>query len=147
MKTATPAKRSCVTFVGAATLAVLTLGFTCTVQARDHVSISVGIGVPGIQVRAANGFPIYTQPRPVYVQPAQIYYAAPQPIYYGSQPVYVLQQPVYYSPQPVYVQPQPVYYDRPYGRRHHGGFYAQEFRSGYGGSEYAPDRAPIYYRR
>ena len=146
MKTATHAKRSGMTFVGAAALAVLALGFTCTVQARDNVSISVGIGLPGIQIGAANGFPIYTQPRPVYVQPAQIY-AALQPIYYGSQPVYVLQQPVYYGPQPVYIQPQPMYYGRPYGRRHHGGYYAQELRSGYGGPEYAPDRAPIYYRR
>lgn len=146
MKTAIHANRTCVTFVCAASLAILAMGFTCTVQARDNVSISVGIGLPGIQAGVANGFPIYTQPHPVYVQPAQIY-AAPPPIYYGSQPLYVLPQPVYYGPQPVYVQSQPVYYGRPYGRRHHGGYYAQELRPGYGGPEYAPGHAPIYYRR
>lgn len=145
MKTACNANRSCVTVVGAATLMVLAIGFTCTVQARDNVSFSVGIGLPGMQAGVANGFPIYAQPHPIYVQPAQIY-VAPAPTYYGSQPFYVTQQPVYYGNQPVYVQPQPVYYGRPHGRRHHGGYYIQAPPPGYG-SGYAPNYAPVYNRR
>ena len=145
MKTACNAKRSCANFVGTATLLVLATGLTCTVQARDNVSISVGIGLPGMQAGVGNSFPGYAQPHPIYVQPAQIY-VAPAPVYYGSQPFYVAQQPIYYGTQPVYAQPQPVYYGRSHGRRHHGGNYIQAPRPDYGGG-YTPNYAPIYYRR
>ncbi len=128
MKTSLNSKR---TGLIAATLAVAAFGFAGAAQARDNVSFSVGIGVPGVQVGVTNAYPVYTQPvyqQPVYVQPA---------------PVYVQPRPVYYSPQPVYVAPQPVYL-RP-GRHHgyRGGYYVQGPRPGY----YAPGYAPVYYRR
>lgn len=145
MTTTFSANRSCVSFVGAATLAVLAMGFTCQVQARDPVYISLGIAVPGLQAGVANGFPVYTQPPLVYAQPAPVYIQPPQ-ILYGSQPVYVIQQPNYYGPHPVYLQPQPIYYGRHHGRRHQGGYYTRPDGPGYA-SGYAPGYVPGYYRR
>ncbi|MES2511906.1 MAG: hypothetical protein V4625_18425 [Pseudomonadota bacterium] len=115
----------------AATLAVAAFGFAGAAQARDNVSFSVGIGVPGVQVGVTNAYPVYTQPvyqQPVYVQPA---------------PVYVQPRPVYYGPQPVYVAPQPVYLRPGRHHGHRGGYYVQAPRHGY----YAPGYAPVYYRR
>jgi hypothetical protein len=111
----------------AATLVVAAFGFAGAAQARDNVSFSVGIGVPGVQVGVTNAYPVYQQP--VYVQPA---------------PVYVQPRPVYYGPPPVYVAPQPVYYAPPPRHRHRpGGYYVQAPRPGF----YGPGYAPVYYRR
>ncbi len=130
MKTVFNSKR---TGLIAATLAVAAFGFAGAAQARDNVSFSVGIGVPGVQVGVTNAYPVYSQP--VYVQPA--------PVYVQPAPVYVQPRPVYYGPQPVYYAPQPVYV-RP--GRHHGhrgnGYYVQAPRHGYG-----PGYAPVYYSR
>ena len=125
MKTAIKANRSVALAGAAATLALAAMGFAGAAQARDNVSFSVGIGVPGVQVGVTNAYPVYQQP--VYVQPAPVYYQ-PAPVYYRPRPVYVQPAPVYYAPQP-------VYYGRPHGHghRHHGGYYAQ------------PGYAPVYY--
>ena len=116
-----------------AVLAMAAMGFAGVAKARD-VSISVGIGVPGVLIGATNAYPVYSYPRPIYVQPAPVYY----------QPA-----PVYYAATPVYVVPQPVYYQRPNGWKHghykkhkkhdrdddrHGGYYGQGY-------------APVYYQR
>jgi hypothetical protein len=128
MKTAIKTNRSLALAGAAATLAVAAMGFAGAAQARDNVSFSVGIGVPGVQVGVTNAYPVYQQP--VYVQPAPVYYQ-PAPVYY---------------PRPVYVVPQPVYYGRPHGHRHGGGYYVQAPRPGYG---YGPGyrAAPVYYQR
>lgn len=135
MKTTSNAKRAGWMAGLVATLAVAAMGFAGAAQARDNISFSVGIGVPGVQFGVANAYPVYVQPQPVYVQPA---------------PVYVQPQPVYYGAQPIYVQPQPVYYGRPHGHRRHGGYYVQAPGPGYGpnyGHGYARGYAPVYYRR
>ena len=117
MKTSIKANRSVAVACVAATLAIAAMGFAGAAQARDNVSFSVGIGVPGVVIGATNAYPVY--PQPVYVQPAPVYY----------EPV-----PVYYQ-QPVYLAPQPVFYGRPHGwKKHHGGGY------------YGPGYAPVYYR-
>ncbi|MES2414857.1 MAG: hypothetical protein V4614_13715 [Pseudomonadota bacterium] len=132
MKTSLISKR---TGLMAATVALAAFGFAGAAQARDNVTFSVGIGVPGVHVGVSNAYPaypVYTQP-PVYVQPA---------------PVYVQPRPVYYGPRPVYVAPAPVYIARPRHHRKHGGYYVQAPRPGYyAPAGYAPGYAPGYYRR
>ncbi|MEO6016744.1 MAG: hypothetical protein ABIP46_05770 [Polaromonas sp.] len=129
MKTFNKSNRTVAMAGVAATLALAAMGFAGAAQARDNVSFSVGIGVPGVAVGVTNAYPVYQQP--VYVQPA--------PVYYQPAPVYYRPAPVYYQPAPVYVAPQPVYYGRPHGwhGRHGGGYYV------------APQRgyAPVYYGR
>ena len=116
-------------------MALAAMGFAGAAQARDNVSFSVGIGVPGVQVGVSNAYPVYGYPQQVLVQ-------AP-PVYMQPSPVYMAPVPVYYG-QPVYVAPQPVYYGRPHGhhKRHGGGYYGQAPHPGYG-----PAYAPVYYRR
>lgn len=71
-----------------AALALATTAFAGEVQARENVSISLGIAVPGVSVGINNGFnQPYYGPRAVYVQPAPVY-VQPQPIYYAPQPYY-----------------------------------------------------------
>lgn len=83
--------------VGAAAL----LGIATAAQA--HVSIGVGIGIPG----------------PVYAAPA---YAAP--VYAPPPVVYAPPPPVIYAPPPPVVYAPPVYYRPWYPHRHwHGGYY------------------------
>ena len=115
----------------AATLALAAVGFAGTAQARDNVSFSVGIGVPGVQVGVTNAYPVY-QSYPVYQAP--VYQA---PVYVQPQPVYVQPRPVYVQPRPVYIQPQPVYYPRPH-----------YYRPGFGPRPivYAPAGYPPGYR-
>lgn len=91
-------------------LAALGVGFALAAsagvaQARDDVSWSVGIGVPGVVVGASN-YPSYSYraPAPVYYAPPPVYYAPPRPVYYAP--------PVVYSPPP-------AYYYRDRGHRHH----------------------------
>ena len=130
MKTTLNSKRA---GLMAATLAVAAFGFAGAAQARDNVSFSVGIGVPGVHVGVTNHAypvyraPVYVQPAPVYVQPRPVY--VPRPVYYGP-------QPIYYSAPPVYVRP-----GRHHGHRHGG--YVQAPGPGY----YAPGYAPVYYPR
>jgi hypothetical protein len=94
-----------------AALAFAALGFSGGAYARNDVSFSVGVGLPGVQVGVTNGYPMYSA-QPVYVQP--------QPVYVQPRPVYMQPAPVYMQGPPVYVAPAPVYYGRPYGwdRRH-----------------------------
>ena len=134
MKTAIKATRSVVLAGATATLALAALSFAGAAQARDDVSFSVGIGVPGVSVGVTNAYPVYA-PQPVYVQPAPVYYQ-PAPVYYQPRPVFV-------QPQPVYVAPQPVFYGRPHGWHGHrdGGYYVQGPRG------YGPGYAPVYYQR
>jgi hypothetical protein len=126
-----------------AALALVAMGFAGAAHARDNLSISVGIGVPGVLIGATNAYPVYSQPRPVYVQP---------------RPVYVQPAPVYYQPAPVYyAAPAPVYYQRPQGWKH--GHYKKHHKHdrhdrdddrrgsyqqpGY----YNQGYAPVYYQR
>ena len=139
MKTAILANRSVAIAGGAAVLAVAAMGFAGSAHARDNVSFSVGIGVPGVQVGVTNAYPVYSQP--VYV---------PQPVYVQPAPVYV-PRPVYVQPAPVYYQTQPVYVQPPYGRAHgwhrkhgHNGYYAQPAP---GPVVYGRGYAPVYYGR
>ena len=88
----------------AATLAFAAMAFAGAAQARDNISLSLGIATPGLSVGISNGYqPRYYEPRAVYVQPA---------------PIYVQPRPIYYGPQ-TYYQAQPNYYK---GKRHHNKF-------------------------
>ena len=143
LKSAINATRSGLLAGGAALLALGALGFAGAAQARDNVSFSVGIGVPGLVVGASNAYPVYTQP--VYSQPV---YVQPQPVYVQPRPVYVQPAPVYVQPAPVYYQNAPVYYGRPHGHGHRGGgYYVQAPRPGYGPGYYGQRYAPVYYQR
>ena len=114
------------------------MGFAGAAQARDNVTWSLGVGIPGAVVNVGNGGSYY--PQPVYVQPQPVY-VQPQPVYVQPAPVYYQPRPVYVQPAPVYYQPRPVYYGRPHHPRPHGGYY-QGARNGYG-----PGYAPVYYQR
>jgi PXPV repeat (3 copies) len=127
-------------------LALASLSFAGVAHARDNVTFSVNIGVPGVLIGATNAYPVYSQPRPVYVQP--------RPVYVQPAPVYYRPAPVYYSAPPVFVAPQPVYYQRPQEWRH--GHYKKRHKHdrdddrrgsyqqpGY----YSQGYAPVYYQR
>lgn len=113
----------------ASTFAVMTFGIASAAHARDNVSLSIGINVPGV-VYPSYAYPVYTQP-PVYVQP----------------------RPVYVQPAPVYYSGPPAYYVAPHGWKH--GHYKKhkkhdrddddyyERHDGYQRGYYAP----IYYKR
>jgi PXPV repeat (3 copies) len=149
IKSVINATRSGLLAGGAAVLAIGAMGFAGAAQARDNVSFSVGIGVPGLVVGASNAYPVYTQP--VYAQPVYS-----QPVYVQPRPVYVQPAPVYVQPAPVYYQNAPVYYGRPHGHGHHGGgyyvqaprpAYAQGYVQGYGPGYHGQRYAPVYYQR
>lgn len=149
MNTSVQSKRSGIVATTAAALALAAIGFAGAAQARDNVTFSVGVGVPGVQVGVTNAYPVYTQAQPVYVQPRPVYvqprpvYVQPAPVYYRPAPVYVQPAPVYYRPAPVYYAPQPVYYGRP----HHGGREWNNGRHGQGhqGGYYAQPQQPVVY--
>lgn len=138
---------------GAATLALAAMGFAGTAQARDSISWSVGVGIPGTVVNVGNVGSVY--PRPVYVQP--------QPVYIQPAPVYVQPAPRYYYPQrqvivappPVYLAPQPIYYERRHGHRDggrhfQGNAYPQGYGPSYGpnyGPGYGPGYGQVYYQQ
>ena len=129
-----------------ATLAVAAMGFAGNAQARDNISWSVGVGIPGTVVNVGNGGyypqPVYVQPQPVYVQPQPVY-VQPQPVYVEPAPVYYQPRPVFVRPAPVYLAPQPIYYGRPHGRHwRNGGEYMQNQGNGYG-----PGYGQVYYQR
>jgi len=145
----------------AAMLALAALAFAGQAEARDNVSLSIGIGVPGVQLGASSGYPAYpVYQQPVYVQP-QVYHQQPAPVYYQQpRPVYIQPRHVYAQPQVIYQQPQPFYDERPHHRRHGGGYYMQGPRhgngDGYGHGHghgngykkgYARDAVPVYYVR
>ena len=90
-------------FVALGLLGAAALGASTTVQARDNIHWSVGIGGPGVSVGVGNA-PMYFAPQPVYVQPAPVY-VAPRPVYVAPP------RPYYYQPEVVY--PAPVYYGSP----------------------------------
>ena len=151
-KTALKLTRSGLMAGCAALLAIGAVGFAGAAQARDNVSFSVGIGVPGVAVGVNNAYPVYTQP--VYTQPVYSQPAYPQPVYVQPRPVYVQPAPVYVQPAPVYYQNYqnyqnaPVYYGRPHGHGHRGGgYYIQAPRPGYGQGYYGQRYAPVYYQR
>lgn len=98
---------------GAVAVAGLMVGIAA--QAHGGVSLSIGVGVPGVVVGAPA--PVYMPPPPVYVAPPRpVYYAPPAPVYYEPRPIY--------RPVPVYVTPGYGYYGggpRWHGHRHgHG---------------------------
>lgn len=99
--------RSLYAKVFAAGVALAALGGVTAAQARGDVAWSVGIGVPGVTVGAANGY---------YAPPAPVYYAPPPPVVYAPpRPVYYAPRPVYYAPPPPVVYGPPAYgYYRPY---------------------------------
>lgn len=84
--------------------------FAPRAMARSHVSVGIGISVPGVVVDASNCWRCGYLPPPGYYQPA---YAAP--VYYPV-PVYYAPRPVYYS----YGYYAPYYYPHRY---HHRGYY------------------------
>lgn len=103
--------------------AVLVTGamFGAASAQAGHVSWSVGLGVPGVQVgMAAPQRMVYVQPAPVFA-PYQQVYVQPKPVYQQLQPVYQQSYPVYGQPQVVYYPP--VYrttWGQGYGdHRHH----------------------------
>lgn len=163
-KTVIKATRSGLLAGSAALLVLGTIGFTGTAHARDNVSFSVGIGVPGVAVGVSNNaYPVYSQPvysqpvyqqqpfygqtYPIYVQPQPVY-VQPAPIYLRPRAVYVQPAPVYVQPAPVYYQNAPVYYGRPHGYGHHGGgYYVPAPRPGYGPGFSGQRYAPVYYQR
>ena len=135
----------------AAMLALAALAFAGQAEARDNVSLSIGIGVPGVQLGVSNAYPAYpVYQQPVVVQP-QVMYQQPAPVYYQlPRPVYVQPRPVYVQPQVIYQQPQPIYYGRPHHRGHGGGYYVQapRYGNGYGnGHGYVRGAVPVYYGR
>ena len=86
----------------AASFLVVASSIAGEAQARDNVSLSIGINVPGV-IYPSHAYPVYTQPPVVYVQ---------------QRPVYVQPVPVYYQQTPVYYSGPPVYYERPGGWKH-----------------------------
>lgn len=133
----------------AAMLALAALVFAGQAEARDNVSLSIGVGVPLGVSSVYPAYPVYQQP--VYVQP-QVVYQEPAPVYYQQpRPVYYQQsRPVYLQPQVIYQQPQPIYYGRPHHGHHGGGYYVQGLRHGNGHGNgynhgYARGAVPVYY--
>ena len=95
--------------VGAVAVAGLMVGVSA--QAHGGVSLSIGVGVPGVAMGYGAPAPVYMAPPPVYVAPPRpVYYAPPAPVYYAPRPVY--------RPAPVYVSPGYGYYGG--GPRWHG---------------------------
>ncbi len=140
----------------AAALALVAIGFANNAHARDNVTFSVGIGVPGVVFGASNAYPVYSQPQAVYVQPQPVY-IQPRPIYVQPAPVYYQPAPVYYSPQ-VYVAPRPMYYGQPYDGKHghykkHGWKNQEYYSQGYQHQGYQHQGhqqqgyGPVYYQR
>ena len=138
----------------AAALAVAAMGFASSVQARDNISWSIGVGIPGTVVNVGNagGYypqPVYVQRHPGYVQQQPVYVQS-RPIYVQPQPVFVQPGPIYYQPRPVFVRPvpeylapQPVYYGRPHDRQwRKGGDYLQNQSNQYG-----PGYGHVHYQR
>lgn len=98
------------------------LWFVPSASAHSHVSIGVGISVPGVTVGVGNCWRCgYWTPAPVYYQPVY-----PAPAYYPA-PVYYAPRPVYYGDG--YYVPRYRYYPRYYrhgwdhDRRGHDGHY------------------------
>jgi PXPV repeat (3 copies) len=163
MKTATFSNRPLIVSGACAVLAMAAMAFSGNASARDDVSFSVGIGLPGVSIGASNAYPVYGgYPQPVYVQPAPVY-VQPAPVYVQPRPVYRA-QPIYVQPAPVYVQPGPVYYGRPgwsgyrnegYGRgyhrdhdRGHNRGYDRDGRGDdHGHRSFQSVPAPVYYQR
>lgn len=149
-KTVASETRSGLMASGMALLVLGAMGFASNAHARDNVSFSVGIGVPGVAVGVNNAYPVYSQPvysQPIYVQPRPVY-VQPQPVYLQPRHVYVQPVPVYVQPAPVYYQNAPVYYGRPHGHGHHGGgYYVQTPRPAYGPGFSRQRYAPVYYQR
>ncbi len=123
----------------AAVLAVAAMGFAGAAQARDNVTFSVGVGLPGVAVGVTNAYPVYTQP--VYVQPAPVY-VEPAPVYYQPQPVYVQPRVYYGAPPVVYVPP-----GRRYGWYKHHGHGHGDRDDDRDGRFYPRSYAPVYYQR
>lgn len=83
--------------------------------ARDHVSIGIGVNLPGVSVGYSNGY--YGRPYygPAYY-PAPVYYAPPPRVVYYDQPV-VVERPVVrrvYQERGGYYRERPRYYYRDY---------------------------------
>ena len=152
MKTVIRSHRMALISGAAAALAVATMGFAGTAQARDNVYWSVGVGTPGAVVNVSNNLPVYSQPSVIYAPPP-VFYTQPQVVYSQPAPVYVQPRPYYYSqPQVIYGPPQVVY--RHPGRHHgwhkkHGRDHDDDDHRGYRGGRYGYQQgyAPVYYQR
>ena len=108
--------------VGAVAVAGLMAGVSA--QAHGGVSLSIGVGVPGVAMGYGAPAPVYMAPPPVYVAPPRpVYYAPPAPVYYAPRPVY--------RPAPVYVGPSYGYYGGP-GWRGRGHGYGHGHGHGHG---------------
>lgn len=130
-----------------ATLAVAAAGFAGNAQARDNLSWSIGVGIPGTVVNVGNAGayypqPAYVQPPPVYIQPQPVY-VQPQPVFVQPGPVYYQPRPVFVRPAPVYLAPQPIYYSRPHGHQWRGGGEYMQNQ----GNRYGPGYGQVYYQR
>ena len=151
MRSAISTTRAGLVAGSAALLGLCAMGFAGAAQARDNVSISVGIGVPGVVVGASNAYPMYTQPvytQPAYSQPVYAQAIYTQPVFVQPRPVYLQPAPVYVQQTPVYYQNAPVYYGRPRGHGHRGGgYYVQAPRPGHGSGYFGQRYAPVYYQR
>ena len=147
MKTNVKTRRPSLLAGAVAMLAVAATGFASSAQARDNLSWSIGVGIPGTVVNVGNAGayypqPVYVQPQPVYVQPQPVY-VQPQPVFVQPGPVYYQPRPVFVRPAPVYLAPQPIYYSRPHGRQwRNGGEYMQNQ-----GDRYGPGYGQVYYQR
>ena len=107
------------TLAASAVLALATLGAPSSAQARNDVTWSVGVGVPGVVVGATNGYG------------GPVYYSPPQPpVYISSPPPYYAPPPVYYSPPRPHYGPPPVYYAPPshHHRPHHNHNHNHNYR-------------------
>ncbi|CDS54337.1 hypothetical protein [Polaromonas sp. CG9_12] len=160
MKTSIRTTRSSILAGAAATLAVAALGFAGAAQARDSVSWSVGVGIPGSVVNVGNvgsvypqpiyvqPQPVYVQPQPVYVQPAPRYYQQQQqPVYLEPPPNYYQPRPVFVRPAPVYLAPQPIYYERERRHGHHGHHGRHDGGNYVQGNGYGQGYGQVYYQR
>ena len=96
-------------FLATGAVAVAGLMAGMSAQAHGGVSLSVGVGVPGMAMGI--GAPVYMPPPPVYYAPPRPVYYAPRPVYFAPPVVYAPpppMPPVYFAPPPP--PPRPVYY-------------------------------------
>lgn len=94
-------------------------------DAHSHVSVGIGISVPGVVIGAGNCWRCgYWTPAPVYAAP--VYYPVPPP------PAYYVPRPVYYGS---YYAPYPYPYYYRQGHYRHG-YYGDRDRHHRGGGHY-----------
>lgn len=100
--------------------ATILLGAVLASQAGVHVSVGIGLPLPGIVVSAPAPV-VCAAPAPVVYAPAPapVVYAAPAPVVYRPAVVYAAPPPVVYAPAPAVVVAPSLYV----GWGWHGGRY------------------------